>query len=287
LNRNYSFPFARHLPFATVLTDYGCPYNCPFCLYSALGFKLRELDNVFKELRCIHDLGVRELFIKDQSFATDKERAIKLCKGLREIGPFSWTCFLRADIADERILGEMKNSGCHTVMFGVESANEKILREYKPGIKKSNIRQAFRLCRNLGIDTVGIFILGFPGEDRQSCLETIDFALELNCDFASFNIFVPKVETLMKKEMTAGHFTDDAGCGLLDQSGIISAWHNELMDGSGLPGLRRYALRKFYLRPAYIMRRIIRSIVSVTELKILFKSGIFIIRDLFAAKSLK
>lgn len=287
LDKNYSFPFARSLPFATLLTDYGCPFSCPFCLYPTLGFKLRELDNVFRELRYIYDLGIRELFIKDQSFGSNRARTIEFCQGMREIGNFSWTCFLRTDIADEPLLSEMKKSGCHTVLFGVESANEEILVEYKPGVKKSDILEAFRLCRLLRIDTVGIFILGFPQEDRKSCLETIDFALKLKCDFASFNLFVPKIQTPLRRDLVARHLLDEDQPKILDQSGIASVWHNECLTQADLISLRRRALRKFYLRPSYIMKRLIRSLTSITELKILFKSALFIFKDLLFRRVLK
>ena len=287
LAKKYSFPFARRLPFATILTDYGCPFRCPFCIYPTLGFKLRELDNAFDELRYIYSLGIRELFVKDQSFGSDRARTIALCQGMRKIGKFSWTCFLRTDIADQDLLREVKESGCHTVLFGVESANEQILEKYKPGVKKDGIRNAFRLCRILGIDTVGIFILGFPQEDKKSCLETIDFALKLKCDFASFNVFVPKIDTPLRKEMIAQHLVDENDSQILDQSGIVSAWHNEYLYVVELIGLRRFALRKFYLRPSYIFKRLLKSLGSIARLKILFKSAFFILRDSLGNKTLR
>jgi radical SAM superfamily enzyme YgiQ (UPF0313 family) len=284
LDKGYSFPFAHKLPFATILTDYGCPFNCPFCLYPTLGFKLRKLDNVFEELRYIYDLGIRELFIKDQSFGANKERTIELCEGMRDIGEFSWTCFLRTDIAEEQLLAQMKKSGCHTVLFGVESANEDILKKYKPGITKNDILEAFRLCRSLGIDTVAIFILGFPGEDKKSCLDTVDFALKLKCDFASFNIFVPKVQTPLRKDLLAAHLLDENQPEVLDQSGIASVWHNEFLSQKDLDKLRRLALRKFYIRPTYLLKRLLKSSWSFYGLSILAKSAIFIIGDIIKKK---
>lgn len=280
LDKGYSFPFAHKLPFTTILTDYGCPFNCPFCLYPALAFKLRDLDNVFAELGYIYDLGIRELLIKDQSFGVDRQRTIELCEGMRKIGGFSWSCFLRTDLAEKELLTAMKKSGCHTVLFGVESANEEILKKYKPGITKKNILEAFRLCRSLGIDTVAIFILGFPGEDKKSCWETIDFALRLKCDFASFNLFVPKIQTPLRKDLLAAHLLDKDQPELLDQSGIASVWHNDCLSQRELSVIRRIAIYKFYLRPSYIIRRLLRSLGSLTQLKMLFKSGFFILKDL-------
>lgn len=280
LGRKYSFPFARRLPFTTVLTDYGCPFSCPFCIYSTLGFKLRELDNVFEELRYIYGLGIKELFIKDQSFGANKERTIALCEGMRKIGKFSWTCFLRTDIAEPELLTAMKKAGCHTIIFGVESASEEILKKYKPGVNKDNAKHAFKLCRRLGIDTVGIFILGFPEEDKKSCLETIDFALQLRCDFASFNLFVPKIGTRVRKDLIGQNLLKQGQPEILDQSGIAAVWNTNRFTQKELDGLRRSALRRFYLRPSYAGKRLFKNLFSATRMKILLNSASFIFRDI-------
>ncbi len=282
LDKGYTFPFAKRLPFATILTDYGCLFNCSFCLYPCLGFKLRELDNVFDELRYIRSLGIRELFIKDQSFGANRARTIALCEGMLKIAKFSWTCFLRTDIVNLELLNTMKKAGCHTVIFGVENANEEILKKYKPGTTRKNIEEAFRLCRSLGIDTVGIFIFGFPEEDKKSCLETIDLALHLQCDFASFNLFVPKVETPIRKDLIARRLLDKNQPEVFDQSGIASVWGIDHLSREELNELRHLALRRFYLRPAYIMKRLIKSFYSLAQLQMLVKSACFILKDLTA-----
>lgn len=280
LDKKYAFPFVRSIPFTTLLTDYGCPFECRFCLYPTLGYKRRKLENVFDELRYIYSLGIRELFIKDQSFGTDRIRAVALCQGMREIGKFSWSCFLRTDIAEEGLLETMKKSGCHTVMFGVESANPRILSICKPGVNMANIKRAFQLCQRLKINTVGIFILGFPGEDRESCLETIALALDLKCDFASFNLFVPKIETPLRKDLMASRAIEPSQNEILDQSGIASVWSNGSLSCNELDALRRLALRKFYLRPNYLARRLSNSFYPPAKLKMHLKSLLFIFQDL-------
>jgi anaerobic magnesium-protoporphyrin IX monomethyl ester cyclase len=280
LGKKYAFPFARRIPFTTLLTDYGCPFACRFCLYPSLGYKRRKLENVFDELRYIHSLGIRELFIKDQSFGTDRLRTASLCQEMRKIGKFSWTCFLRTDIAEEGLLENMKKSGCHTVMFGVESANPRILSICKPGVNMSNIKRAFQLCQRLKINTVGIFILGFPGEDKKSCLETIALALDLKCDFASFNLFVPKIETPLRKDLMTSHAIEPSQNEILDQSGIASVWSNGCLSRNELDALRRCALRKFYLRPNYLAKKVFNSFYPPAKLQMHLKSLLFIFRDL-------
>ena len=280
LGIDYSFPFVRRLPFATMLTDYGCSFSCSFCLYPSLGFKLRNLDNVLAELRYIYSLGIKELFIKDQSFGARKERTIALCEGMRKVGDFSWTCFLRTDIADLELLKAIKKAGCHTVIFGVETANEEILKKYKTGVNKENIKEAFRACRQLGINTVGIFILGFPEEDQKSCQETINFALDLKCDFASFNLFVPKMNSSLRKDLIKQRLLSSNDFSIQDQSGIAAVRDTDRLSQQELVGLRHLALRRFYLRPLYVFKLLITRAFSKVQLKMLLNSGLFIIKDL-------
>jgi len=80
-------------PDATILTDFGCPHTCKFCLYPSLGFKKRKLQNVLEELDRLKALGIREIFDKDQAFGVDRKRTFELCREMCARGHFSWTCF--------------------------------------------------------------------------------------------------------------------------------------------------------------------------------------------------
>ena len=143
LKNSYTFPFVKNLPYTTVLTDYGCGFNCAYCIYSSFGFKMRALQNVYEELEYIHSLGIKELFVKDQTFAFDRKRGIELCREMiRKKWGFSWTCFLRANVVTVELLSLMKEAGCHTASFGVESGNDEILRIYRTGVDKERIKKA-------------------------------------------------------------------------------------------------------------------------------------------------
>lgn len=277
LKKRYTFPFARKLPFATILTDYGCGFNCSFCIYGSLGFKLRKLENVFNELEYIHYLGIRELFIKDQTFGYCGKRAIKFCNELiRKDWNFSWTAFSRVDILDYELLFAMREAGCHTLIMGVETANENILKKYKKGVLKKKVEDVFELCRKLNIRTVATFILGFPQEDKNSMLKTIKFAKEINCDFASFNVFVPK--TLSASKELEGDKDVKIGHKEWDQSGTIPVLNNGVVSGEEIHNLLVFAVKQFYLRPLYILNRIRRT-VTFDELKMLIKNGIGLIKN--------
>ncbi|HNV70976.1 MAG TPA: radical SAM protein, partial [Candidatus Ozemobacteraceae bacterium] len=253
LDLPYTFPFARYHPFATLLTDFGCPFACRFCLYSTLGFRQRPVSNVVAELERLRVLGVRELFVKDQAFGADRARAVALCDEMVARGPFSWTCFMRATSVDADLLRRLRQAGCHTIMFGVESAGEEILTRVDKRVTVLQVQEAFRLCRQGGMRTVGIFILGFPGEDEASCRRTIQLAVDLDCDFASFNVFVPKHSTPMRAELEqAGRVSDDP-LETMDQSGIAASSASDCLSAADLDRLRTEANRTFYLRPSYVL----------------------------------
>jgi len=262
----YTFPFARNLPFATVLTDYGCPFHCFFCVYGRLGHKSRDLQSVFEELGYLSSLGVKEIFIKDQTFGADYRRAMVLCgEMIKRRWNFSWTAFCRANAVNKELLSAMKAAGCHTVIFGVESASDDFLEKYKCGLTSSEVVRAFTLARAAGLRTAGTFILGFPGEGLSSARATIDFAIKLKCDFAAFNIFVDKPND---KPHNMEYY---------DQSGFESISGNGIISASQMRSLLSEANRRFYFRPGYIIRRFL-GIKTMYEAKMLISNMFGIIK---------
>jgi len=249
LNIKYTFPFARHRLYTTLLTDFGCPFNCSFCIYANFHYKTRDLHNVYQELDVIHKLGIKEIFIKDQCFANVPQRAIHICEEMiRKKYDFSWICFIRANQAEEPLLKIMKQAGCHTVIIGVETGSPRIFSKFKPGLSHDKIRNAFTLCQQLKIETVGTFILGFPEETMADIKQTIDFSTTLNCDYASFNIFTSKIKNdLLHKKLL-----------VKDQSGRIGNSCSSNLSFAQLRNAQLLAVKKFYLRPGYLFRRFMK-----------------------------
>ena len=176
-----------------------------------------------------------------------------------------WSCFSRVYLMDDEILTLMKNAGCHTIMFGVESSNEEILKKYEKGFTIGQVTKTFTLCRKLGIKTLATFMLGFPEETEQSILGTIEFSKRLNPDYAAFNVPVPRAATQLRKEEIAGHLIADELLPL-DQTGSFVEISTTELSAEKLARLRKRAVKEFYLRPSYIAGRI-SSVRSFAELK--------------------
>lgn len=283
INLNYRHPFVKRYPFATVLTDYGCPFKCTFCVYATFTYKYRAVSEVLEELEYIKNLNIRDVYFLDQTFGSMKKKYKELCLGMIKNNlNLDWFCFSRVDVLDDDMLRVMKDSGCHTIMFGVESANSELLKEYNKGYDHDQIKKTFRIAQKIGIKTMGTFILGLPEEDRGSILKTIEFSKELKCDYASFNFAVPRMGTeLRKKALKEKLISEDNR--KMDQSGSFITLDTATLSKEEIVKLRKKAYKSFYLRPTYLWKRLI-SINSLGQLIVQLKDGIKIIQNVILGR---
>ncbi|MEB3885969.1 radical SAM protein [Lyngbya sp. CCY1209] len=251
---SYRFPFERRGKFASILTDFGCAYSCTFCPISTLGFKLRPVADVVAEIELLKSLGVRELFFRDQTFGVNKKRTLELCEALKPLN-MSWTCFTRVDVLNEAIAKPMKEAGCHTIMFGIESADEELLKKYEKNTQQNQMLEAIALCKKYAIETVGTFILGLPGDTRESTFKTLEFAKKLDLDFASFNIAVPRFGTAFRKDALANGWASEEEL-VFESSASKPIWQNQTLSNEEIFEIHQQVKRGFYLRPAYLLKRI-------------------------------
>ncbi len=244
----YRFPFTRRRRFASVLTDFGCPFTCAFCPMGTIPWKTRPLSEIELELQSLRDRGIREIHFRDQTFGLPPERLARLLDVLEPMN-FSWSCFSRVDVLNESALRRMRRAGCHTIIFGIESAGEARRRSFHKNTPDSAVWTTLRHCRRCGIRTVGTFILGLPGDSLRSVRATVRYACSLPLDYASFNVAMPRFGTELRQ---AGPET----------SGAREALAAAVGDRQGFAPLAeaqawvRYANRRFYLDPRVILRQL-------------------------------
>ena len=278
-HHRYNYPTVKRPPFATVLTDYGCPYHCRFCVMGKLGYKVRFTNNVLDELEVLAGMGFREIYFNDQTFGALRKRTLALCEGMRERQlEFGWQAWTRVDLVDEQLIRIMGAAGCHTLLFGVETANEKTLREQNKGYGLEQVWRAFSLCRRFGVRTMATFIIGLPGETEADILNTIRFSLDLDPDFASFNVMVPRAATDVRQEALDKGWIEE-GYTRLDQSGSYPIMGNEHLSAKEIWRLKNKAIRHFYGRPRYLFQRV-RSITTVNELGRNLRNGVELAKNL-------
>jgi uncharacterized radical SAM superfamily protein len=262
---DYRYPFARAYPIAGVYVGYGCPYTCSFCITGELGSSIRPVDNVIEEWRELAAMGVAELFVQDQCFGQPRAPFDELLDALIEADlGLGWWTFTRVDVLDRELVRKMKAAGCHTVILGVESASEEILKNHRKGYGTDRIRETFEICAEEDLRTAATFILGLPEETPETLRRTIEFAKQLPADYASFNVAVPRAGTRLREQaVSSGLVNDDIE--VMDQSGREPVLDTRGLRARDLIRWRRRAVLSFYLRPSYLWRRL-RHVKTPVEL---------------------
>lgn len=181
----YNVPFLLH-PYVSLYTTRGCPAQCTFCLWpqtlSGHPWRKRSTDDVAGEMaRAKHYWpNVKEFFFDDDTFNIQKARTIELCSKLKPLG-LTWSCTSRVT-TDFETLKAMKEAGCRLLIVGYESGDQQILKNIKKGATIERARQFTKDCHKLGLVIHGDFILGLPGETRQTINNTIAFSKELDVE---------------------------------------------------------------------------------------------------------
>jgi hopanoid biosynthesis associated radical SAM protein HpnJ len=187
----YSVPFLLH-PYVSLYSTRGCPAQCTFCLWpqtlSGHAWRKRSTDDVAAEMKQAKELfpHVKEFFFDDDTFNIQKVRTIELCEKLKPLG-LTWSCTSRVT-TDYDTLKAMKEAGCRLLIVGYESGDPQILKNIKKGATVQRALDFTRDCHKLGLVIHGDFILGLPGETRESIRNTIDFAKQLDCETIQVSI---------------------------------------------------------------------------------------------------
>jgi anaerobic magnesium-protoporphyrin IX monomethyl ester cyclase len=253
--RRYSMPYSLHRPVATLMQSYGCPYRCSFCASGKLRYRPRNLGDFLAEYDYVASLGIREFFLRDLTFGVDRARALDFCGALAKRRKMVWSCEARLDTVDPELLGGMKKAGCHLVMLGVETASRGILASTAKGYTdRAQAAEVFRAARKAGLSSLAHFILGFPEDTAASMEETLEFASGLDCEMASFNLLVPS--DLRASMVSRGDIPESDLCSLDCTTGGRSLC---ALSVESLEGMRRRAMRRFYLRPSRLLRLLGRS----------------------------
>ncbi len=183
--KRYSVPFLLW-PFVSLYTTRGCPAQCTFCLWpqtlSGHPWRQRSTDRVAAEMARAKQYWpwVKEFFFDDDTFNIQKARTIELCRKLQPLG-LTWSCTSRVT-TDYETLKAMKEGGCRLLIVGFESGDPQILKNIKKGATVERARAFMKDCKKLGLVVHGDFILGLPGESKETIRKTIDFAKELDCE---------------------------------------------------------------------------------------------------------
>lgn len=271
----YVIPHFLH-PYVSIYSSRGCPSKCIYCLwpqtFSGRSMRCRSPQNVYDEVKWIVDNipGVREISFDDDTFTANREHAREVANKLKPLG-ISWTINARAN-CDYETLKIMREAGLRHVVVGFETGNEQILKNIKKGVTKQQAIEFTRNCKKLGLSVHGAFIMGLPGETRETICETIEFAkrLDLNSIQASLASPYPGTEfwDLCKKEgwIASESYIDNTG----HQMCVINYPH--LSNKEIFDAVEQF-YDKFYFRPKFIARTVLKMLVNGEERRKRLKEG--------------
>lgn len=249
----------RRTPVAVMLTSRGCHRQCIFCFQMdrerRSGIRYRSVESVVEEIELCLRQGYREIKFIDDTFAQDRQRALRICHEIRRRRlDFTWFASACVNQVDPELLRAFKAAGCWAILFGVESGVQKNLNTVRKGITLAQARDAVRWARQAGLRVQTTFVLGLPGETYGEALRTIDFACELSADVASFHAIVPFPGTWLHDHAAElGTLSPE----LTDYTYQGAAFVPHTLTREQLGELRQRAYRTFYSRPSLLARRLL------------------------------
>lgn len=275
----YNSLLANGKTVTTMFTSRGCPFQCRFCDRPHLGKKFRahSPEYVLKEIEHCCSLGIREFLIYDDTFTVNRDRAEAICDLLLERKlDISFDIRARVDTVDEALLRKLKAAGCQGVHYGVEAGTERMLKVLNKGITLEQVSRVFQMTRRIGLPVLAYFMIGNPGETREEILETFRVMKRLKPDYVHMTILTPFPGTEVYRDALergvishdvwrefAAHPRDDF---------VPPVWE-EHFSRKELQDLLIQGYQSFYLRPGYILKRLLR-LRSWTELKRKARAGL-------------
>ena len=272
----YNVPFLKH-PYLALYTTRGCPAMCTFCLWpqthSGHRWRLRSSDDVVNECRwAIENFpGLQEIFFDDDTFNYKRERTIELCRKLATLN-FTFSCTSRVT-TDEDTLRAMKDAGFRLLIVGFESGEQQILKNIKKGATVEMARRFAHNAHRIGLTVHGDFIIGLPGETRDSVRKTIAFAKDLDCETIQVSVAAPYPGT---------EFYDYAkNNGLIQLDAAMTDEAGHQLPNLTYPGLDHAELLEwverfygeYYFRPKAAWRIVRKALFNTAERRRLFKEA--------------
>jgi len=251
---DYYIGYLLH-PYVSLYTGRGCRSRCTFCLWpQTVGghkYRTRSVENVLEEAALAQRLfpQMKELFFDDDTFTDDRPRAEEIARGLGRLG-LTWSCNAKANVPRET-LKVLRDNGLRLLLVGYESGNQQILINIKKGLRVERARQFAADCRDLGITVHGTFILGLPGETKETIQETIRFAREVNPHTIQVSIAAPYPGTELHRQAVENGWLpdDDDEATLVSEQGTqLAALSYPHLQHTEILGSVDAFYRRFYFR---------------------------------------
>ncbi|MBI5190945.1 MAG: hopanoid biosynthesis associated radical SAM protein HpnJ [Nitrospirae bacterium] len=273
--KDYEIPWLQY-PYMSIYTGRGCSSKCIYCLwpqtYSGNSYRTRSPQSVLAEVEYIREQfpEVKEIFFDDDNFVEDQERAIEISGLIKPLG-ISWGCNAKVT-AKYETLKAMREAGMRVIMVGYETGDQTILNNVRKGTTIEQARTFTKNCKELGITVHGAFVLGLPGETRQTIEKSIRFACELDPETIQVSLASPYPGTkfydlcVEKGYVNPASMVSETGY----QSCVIS--YPEVSSAEIFMAVERF-YKKFYYRPKYVFKVLRKAFSDMDEMRRIYREA--------------
>ena len=269
--------YLKH-PYVSFYTGRGCKSRCTFCLWPQTvgghNYRVRSIEHVIEEVKYVREAlpQVKEIFFDDDTLTDNLPRVEALAKELGKLGVV-WSCNAKANVP-RKTLEVLKDNGLRLLLVGYESGNQKILHNIKKGLLVDVAKRFSKDCRELGIVIHGTFILGLPGETRETIKETLEFAKEVNPHTIQVSLAAPYPGTFLYKQAKEnGWFAEDTDL-LTDDGTQIAPLNYPHLGHTEIFNSVEDFYKKFYFRPSKIASIVGEMITSPEMMKRRLREGV-------------
>src|SRR5579872_2860574 len=270
--------YLKH-PYLSFYTGRGCKSRCTFCLWpQTVGghrYRTRSVGHVIEEMKWAKAAfpEVKEFFFDDDTFTDNLPRAEAIARELGKLG-IVWSCNAKANVP-RATLKVLRDNGLRLLLVGYESGNQQILHNIKKGMRIEVARRFTKDCHDLGITIHGTFILGLPGETKETIEETIRFATEINPHTIQVSLAAPYPGTYLYKQALDNGWLDDAHADLVDAHGVqIAPLHYPHLSHTEIFDSVETFYRRFYFRSGKIASIVGEMLKSPQMMKRRLREGV-------------
>lgn len=284
---------ATRQPYASIYTTLGCPYRCSFCCINAPfdsnRYRRRSPDAVVAEIVYLRDVhGVRTFKIIDEMFVLNDAHVEAICDGLISAGgDFNIWAYARIDTVKSRQLDKLRRAGVRWLALGIESGSAHVRDGAQKALKSADIVGVVRAIQGAGVNVIGNYIFGLPDDDPASVQETLDLALELNCEFANFYAAMAYPGSQLYAMAVRGGWELPEGWGGYSQHSFDTLpLRTDAMSSANVLRFRDQAFQDYFSAPSYL-GMVVEKFGAATVAEIETMRQVPLARRLFAVEELK
>lgn len=253
----------KYLPMTTMIVSRGCPFGCLYCASRNVwgrNYRARSVGKAIEEIKfLIKRYKIRNINFWDDLWGAKPGWTEEFCRRMiDEKIKISWSCERRVDTVNLETLNLMKKAGCYSIFYGIESFDQECLDAINKGIKVEQAQKAMELTKKAGIEVRANFILGLPNETPEKVRLMIKKISKINPDYIKFNILTPYPGTALYQEVKKGRwgtFKEDPNRSTGYFATFLPYGYKNFKE---LEDMRKYAFRKFHLRPRYIFSKLFK-----------------------------